>query len=157
LNERDFVAARDLAIGCYRSWDELGDVEGKAGALTNAALAAAHLGDSVHAAELLVEALPGASDLGSNEMVASCLDGLALVAVKSGKAVEAARLLGAAARLRDEIGATAERFERELHDHTAALTRAALRERRLDELMHEGGSRSLQGLVTEALEHAAGE
>ena len=151
LNERDFVAARDLAMGSYRLWEELGDVEGRAGALTNAGLAAAQLGDLIDAGKLLVEALSVARDLGSQEMLASCLDGLAVVAVNSGKADEAARLLGAAERLRAEIGATAERFERELHDHTLSVTSAALSSQEFLKLVDDGRSTSPQEVVMEAL------
>lgn len=111
-----------------------------------------HLGDSVEATKLLAEALAAGSELGSKEIVAGCLDGLASIAVRNGKADQAARFLGAAERCREEVGMTAERFERELHEETMSLVSGELGDEELSKVMHEGWSARPEAAIREAMQ-----
>jgi non-specific serine/threonine protein kinase len=58
--------------------------------------------------------------------MAECLEGLALVAGAEARFQRAARLLGAAARLREAIGAPVHPVDRADHERTVALSQAAL-------------------------------
>ena len=58
--------------------------------------------------------------------MAECLEGLAVVAASTGQFARAARLLGAAARLREAIGAPVHPVDRADHDRAVQASQSAL-------------------------------
>jgi predicted ATPase/class 3 adenylate cyclase/Tfp pilus assembly protein PilF len=86
---------------------ELADSEGLANAVLNLARVAARLGDRNRAGDLGRQSLIVRNGLRDRRGIAECLEHLAIVAAAGGLGDRAGRLYGAAAALRDKIGAPA--------------------------------------------------
>jgi non-specific serine/threonine protein kinase len=83
-------------------------------------------GDLERASAALQEGLRLFREWDSAWGMAECLEGLAVVAGSQGRFERAARLLGAAARLREAIGAPVHPVDRADHERTVAASEAAL-------------------------------
>jgi non-specific serine/threonine protein kinase len=96
------VAYYDESMGLIRT---VGDAAHTAHALLGIACAREAQGRLAEAAPLIRESLELLHTLGDRRVIAACLDALARLALDQGEAERAARLLGAAAGLRESIGA----------------------------------------------------
>jgi len=83
-------------------------------------------GDTRRAAVALQEGLKLSREWDSAWGMAECLEGLAVVAGADRQAPRAARLLGAAARLREAIGAPVHPVDRADHERTVSLAQSVL-------------------------------
>ena len=83
--------------------------------------------------------------------MAECLEGLAVVAGLEGRFERAARLLGAAARLRESIGAPAHPVDRADHERTVAASLAGLGQSAYDAAWRAGLSMSLDDVISSAV------
>jgi len=108
-------------------------------------------GDQVLATRLLDESVTIARKTGSNGRLAECLEGLAVVAGLEGRFERAARLLGAAARLRESIGAPAHPVDRADHERTVAASLAGLGQSAYDAAWRAGLSMSLDDVISSAV------
>jgi non-specific serine/threonine protein kinase len=84
------------------------------------------LDQSADAAAAFQEGLQLAREWESAWGMAECLEGLAVVAASTGQFARAARLLGAAARLREAIGAPVHPVDRADHDRAVQASQSAL-------------------------------
>jgi non-specific serine/threonine protein kinase len=84
------------------------------------------LGQTRDAADAFQEGLKLSRDWDSAWGIAECLEGLAVVAAAEGESERAARLLGAAARLREAIGAPVHPVDRSDHERAVAASQSAL-------------------------------
>jgi non-specific serine/threonine protein kinase len=82
--------------------------------------------------------------------MAECLEGLAVVAGAEGRSERAARLLGAAARLRESIGAPVHPVDRADHERTVAMAQVALGMQAFEASWRAGQSMT----IDEVIEHA---
>ncbi|MBV8720447.1 MAG: response regulator transcription factor [Chloroflexi bacterium] len=103
------------------------------------------------ATRLLDESVTIARKTGSNGRLAECLEGLAVVAGLEGRFERAARLLGAAARLRESIGAPAHPVDRADHERTVAASLAGLGQSAYDAAWRAGLSMSLDDVISSAV------
>jgi non-specific serine/threonine protein kinase len=104
--------------------------KGASGRLTLALIyqgqVASSLNEAARAAEAFREGLQLAHTWDSAWGMAECLEGLAVVAAGEGQSERAARLLGAAARLREAIGAPVHPVDRADHERAVRASQAAL-------------------------------
>jgi hypothetical protein len=92
-------------------------------------------------------------ELGSKTGIAEAVDALAGLAVVRGQAARAARLFGAAAALRDTIGARPDPGDRAENEPNVAAARTALGEQAFAAAWANGRAMTLE----EAIEEAQGE
>ena len=83
--------------------------------------------------------------------MADALDGVAGVAAARGQAERAARLHGAAAALREQLGATVVPWEHPAHERDLAAVRAALEPEAFAAAWAAGAALPLEAAVAEAL------
>ena len=122
-------------------------------ALVSLGSAACEAGDDARASRLYEESLNLYQRAGLNFGVPACLEGLARVAAAQGRPERAARLCGAAAALREELGAfhsplAARRAE---HDRTVAAARAALGEEAFESAWAKGYALPLDEAIKDTL------
>jgi non-specific serine/threonine protein kinase len=84
------------------------------------------LGQTRDATEAFQEGLKLTREWDSAWGIAECLEGLAVVAAAEGESERAGRLLGAAARLREAIGAPVHPVDRSDHERAVAISQSAL-------------------------------
>ncbi len=144
----DYGAARGYFDESLAIRRELGDKHGIASALRNLGLVAWHLGDPARAAELLTESLILHRAQGSKSGIAGCLEGLARLAPRP---EQAARLYGAAAALREAIGAPLLPSDRADYERSVAAVRAALVDGAFQAAWNEGQTMTLEQAVQDAL------
>jgi predicted ATPase/Tfp pilus assembly protein PilF/DNA-binding XRE family transcriptional regulator len=130
---------------------ELGDRQGIAASLNNLGRIAHERGRYAEARGLLEESLMRSNDIGSKYQVAESLDGLAALATSLGDPWLAARLYGAAAGLRQAIGAPLAPRERPARERAVAALREQLGNRRFAEAWTGGEALSLDRAIAEAL------
>jgi non-specific serine/threonine protein kinase len=113
--------------------EESVDLARRTGSVGRLAIASIYLGqvafargDTQRAAAALEEALKLFQVWDSAWGMAECLEGLAVVAGSEARFDRAARLMGAAARLRESIGAPVHPVDRADHERTVGLSQAAL-------------------------------
>lgn len=95
-------------------------------------------GDYLQAAALLRESLGLRQEMGSKRGIAETLEGLAAVAIVQEEAEQGAKWLGAAAALREAIGAPVPPVERADYERTLTTTQATLSEETFRQLWSEG-------------------
>jgi predicted ATPase/DNA-binding XRE family transcriptional regulator len=110
----------DESLRLLRALDEKA---GMALALHEMGLIACAEGNLVRAGELLCDGLALAWDIGDRRRAAFCLEGLAVAWAR--RPLDAARLLGAAAALRQALGAPLPQAERPDYERTLTAVRAA--------------------------------
>jgi tetratricopeptide (TPR) repeat protein len=106
--------------------------------------------DSAEAAASFRESLQLFHELGDRSGIAECVEGLAGVAVTQ-RPDQAARLFGAAAALREAIGAPLPPAERPRYEETLALARARMGEAAFATLWAEGQAMPLDPAIAYAL------
>jgi non-specific serine/threonine protein kinase len=104
-------------------------------------------GDLERAIDALQEALKLFREWDSAWGMAECLEGLAVVAGAEGRFERAARLLGAAARLREAIGAPVHPVDRADHERTVAASEAALGAPAYAAAWHAGQTMSIDEIL----------
>ena len=97
------------------------------------------------------ESLALAEESGDRLFVADALDGVASVAAARGQAERAARLHGAAATLRERLGAAVAPWERPAYERDVAAVRAALGAEAFAAAWAAGAALPLEAAVAEAL------
>jgi len=146
------AALYEESLALFRA---LGDKWGTALTLDDLGALAVERQDYARAAALYEESLLLRRDGGDRQGVSASLQGLARVAAEVGQHVRAARLLGAAAALREAIGAPRPPAERRDYERTEGLVRVALDATAFDEAWTSGRALSPQDAVALGLEAAA--
>jgi predicted ATPase/transcriptional regulator with XRE-family HTH domain/tetratricopeptide (TPR) repeat protein len=118
--------ARMLAAEARDAFQALGNGRGVGGADHLLGVLAADEGNDASAARCFASGLSFARDADDMLTMTACLDGLASAAVRRGHAPAAAGLLGAAAALRETLGAAATAHLQNDYERSLALTRQAL-------------------------------
>jgi tetratricopeptide (TPR) repeat protein len=126
------------------------DLPGIAESLAHLGQAAQAQGDAAQATALYEECLSTYHTLQIRHGVAPCLEGWAKLLLAQGNAEQAATLLGAAAALREEIGAPLPPIERAAYDRLLADTRLTLGAAGFSATWTAGQSMPVEGLLTEA-------
>ncbi len=147
----DAAGARKLLEECVAINRELGDRWSIANALGSLADVALTQGDHAGAREFLVENIHVNRDLGDRTGLAFSLELFAQVAAARGRARVALRLAGAAAALRDSIGAPLSPSEKERLDRTLADGCRGLLPGLYGAFFEEGRRLSLEDAVALAL------
>jgi predicted ATPase/DNA-binding CsgD family transcriptional regulator/Tfp pilus assembly protein PilF len=152
LGKGNYATARSQLREGREIMDEVGDPRGVA--KMNVALADAYLndGDPAAARELYEEALTLFQDVEDKWWISWCLEGTAEVAVFRAQPSRAARLFGAAASLRETIGAPRPPAFRAYCERDLAIARRQLDEAAFAEARTEGRAMSLQAAIEYALE-----
>jgi non-specific serine/threonine protein kinase len=146
----DRGAARALAADALALASELGDRPGQARALRLQAEIATERGDFAQASALVAESLAGWSDLRDSLLLASCLDTCAALAAARTHAARALRLAGAAARLRESVGAPLRGAERVALDRWLSLARQNLAPDAAEQAEAEGRQLTPEQAIQEA-------
>jgi predicted ATPase/DNA-binding CsgD family transcriptional regulator len=113
-------------------------------------------GDLPRAASALQEALKLFGEWRSAWGMAECLEGLAVVAAAEAHAERAARLLGAAARLRESIGAPVHPVDRAEHERAVQLAQVALGAQEFEAAWRSGQSLRVEDVLESATTVVAG-
>lgn len=108
-------------------------------------------GDYERALNFYRESLELARDHGDRRFLAETLAGIAGSAAVQSRPVRAARLYGAAAALREQIGAPVEGWERPAYQRGVTLVRAALASEVFSAAWAEGAALPLEAVIAEAL------
>jgi predicted ATPase/DNA-binding SARP family transcriptional activator len=151
-DQGDHVAARALFEESLAIYRELGHKDGMARSLGFLGLVANSKGEYQAARASLNESLAIFRELGNKEGIVKDLEGLAAVAVAQGAAERAARLFGAAAALREAIGAPLPPDERADYERQEAPVRAALHEAAFAAAWAAGRAMPLDDAVAFALD-----
>ncbi len=126
LQRGDETTAHELFEESLVIHRAVGDRHGAAKSLSYLARTAALRGDNEAARVLYEESLILTMELGNKLIMASCLEGLAGVILAQGASAWAARLWGAAAALREAIGAPLPPVERADYERSVASARVQL-------------------------------
>lgn len=125
---------------------------GVAMALHNLGCVACHSGQHERALALFSESLSLHAKRQVRQGIGECLAGLAHAAIAQGHAERAARLCGASEAVLESIASRLEMLERMDYEHTLAMLRDTLPAERLDALLAEGRSLSMECAVEYAME-----
>jgi predicted ATPase/transcriptional regulator with XRE-family HTH domain len=131
----------------------LGDRRGIAAGLIGLGLVAYMQGEYGRAAALCEEGLLLSRDIGARDLVAGSLEGLAWVAAARGQSQVAAHLGGAAAALREALGALLLPDDWAGHDQAVRAMRTALGEDAFAAVWAEGRALPLEQAIALAQEH----
>ncbi|MCW5935765.1 MAG: tetratricopeptide repeat protein [Fimbriimonadaceae bacterium] len=110
------------------------------------------LGDTAAASRHQAEGLRVRRDLGDRLGIAGSLEAFAILSVIGGEAELAARLLGAAAALREALGAPPEPSEQRDIDENTARARGLIGDAEFERLVSEGRSQPLEQAVEHLLQ-----
>jgi predicted ATPase/DNA-binding CsgD family transcriptional regulator len=154
LGKGDYATARSQLREAREIMDELGDPRGVA--KMTVALADVYLndGDPVSAQELYERALTLFQDVEDKWWLSWCLEGVAEVAVFRAQPSRATRLFGAAASLREAIGAPRPPAFRAYCERDLATARRQLDATSFTKARTEGRAMSLQAAIEYALEQS---
>jgi non-specific serine/threonine protein kinase len=130
--------------------EEIGALYHVVASLQSLALLAQARGDAALAARRFTAALRGFWDLGEQWNVAACLEGIA-IAGSTRPSPRATHLLGAAARLRQVIGAPMLPADRPAYEHALKAIRQEVGNRAFDAGWSAGAELTLDAAVAEAL------
>jgi len=148
----DYPAARALLEESLAMQRQSGNRQGIANVLEGLGGLACDQGDAAAAKAFLEEALGIAGELGDRLAIAAALEGVARVAAMSSTPERAARLWGAAAKLREDIGAPHVATEQAQHERRIASARAAQGDdAQFDAEWLEGRALSAEQAIGEAL------
>jgi non-specific serine/threonine protein kinase len=148
--QRDYARSTALLEESLALRRALGMTRRLANPLLRLAMTVRDQGDPARAVALLHESLPLFAEAGDRRGLALCLEETAQAAAGCGQPDRAARLLGAAAAIREAIGAPRERADRPAFDRTVAVLRAALGEADLAAAWAAGRGLSPEQAVAEA-------
>jgi tetratricopeptide (TPR) repeat protein len=115
--------------------------------LVQMARIACERGDSGYAATLFHESLELNPRMDNQQGLVDCFEGLAAVAVDRDEPARAARLFGCADRVRDEIGAPVEWWQKEGYVRVRNAARGCLGERAFQDAISEGRNMEVQAGV----------
>jgi len=153
MRERGDAAAAALlyrqALAAFR---EMGDRWGTARSLTDLAHILSEQADFGAASTAYREALQISAEMGHKRGIARALEGFATFAVAQRQPVRALVLAGAAARLRQEIGAPLPEAEQVKYDNEVSTAREALSDAERDCASREGSEMTLERAILYALE-----
>jgi predicted ATPase len=130
---------------------EMGDKRCSGISLHNLGKASESRGDYESARARYEESLSLHREVGERRGIAECLEGFARVAIAQGQPERAARLFGAAAALREAIGAPLPPIDRFRYERLVAAARAGLTEDAFAAAWIQGRSLSLEEAIAEAL------
>jgi predicted ATPase/transcriptional regulator with XRE-family HTH domain len=133
-----------------RLFEELGNRRGIAGALEGLATLAHEQGDHPRATAHFTASLTLSREIDDKVTIAACLEGLAGLAARSDQAERGVRLLGAAAALREDIGAPVASHLRTGYEGIVATTRAGIGSAGFAAAWDAGQSLSLKQAIAEA-------
>jgi predicted ATPase/transcriptional regulator with XRE-family HTH domain len=150
----DFGRAVQLYGESLAARRELGNKQGIAAALAHLGYVARARGEYEQALAVYEESLALLYGLGDRVGIAQCLEGMAYTVCAQGQAGRAARLLGAAAALRDIVGAPLPHRERAMHNRDVATTLTALGDRGYAEGWAAGRGLPLDETISYALSSA---
>ena len=150
----ELARSRSLLEECLVLRRQLGDESGSVETLHGLGEAAWRQGDQPAAASWFAESLRTADRLGQRRGVAYGLEGLAAVAAVRGRARDATRWLGAAAALREAIGAALLESEREMYESIVATARAGQDEALFTATWRDGRAMALDAAIAQALNEA---
>jgi predicted ATPase/DNA-binding CsgD family transcriptional regulator len=150
----DHAAADQALAESLALFRAIGDRRTAPYSLNLLGLLAWHRGERPHAARHLVEGLTLSRDLGSKLAVLNSLVTLTTVAAGEAQFMSAARLLGAAASLREVMGAPIQPVERTEIEQTIARVRAALGATRFSAAWDEGFALSWDEAIADGLAFA---
>ena len=152
LGKGNYATARRQLRQAREIMDELGDPRGVAKMTVGLADVCLNDGDPVAAQELYEEALMLFQDVEDKWWISWCLEGAAEVAVFRAQPSRATRLFGAAASLREAIGAPRPPAFRAYCERDLAIARRQLGEAAFAEARTEGRAMSLQAAIEYALQ-----
>jgi predicted ATPase/class 3 adenylate cyclase len=153
-DQHDYASARALHEESLASRRELADPSGIAMSLNNLGEIAYKEGEHAAARALHEQCLTIRRELGDRRGIADSLESLGYVALAEDRPDTAARMLGAAARLREDIGAPLPGSARAHYDERVAALRLALG----DAAAFERGWNAGRAMAMEdAIRHALGE
>jgi predicted ATPase/DNA-binding CsgD family transcriptional regulator len=150
LWQQDFDRAAPILEEALVLQRELGDPVASVMTLQNVGAVAQARGDLPGAAALMRESLELAIGQGNKRAIASALESLAVVAAGCRRGTQAARLFGAAAGLREVIGAPIPPAQRERREHNFAAARATVDEATFAAAWAEGRALPLEQAIAEA-------
>ncbi len=153
--EGDYTTANTLHAESLAIRRELGDQAGVAHSLGNLADAARQQGDYGRATVLYAETLALFAELSDKPKSAFCLEGLAAVAGAQGQSARSVRLFGAAAALREALGAPLPPADRADYDTSVADLRTQLGEKAFVAAWVEGSAMNLEQAVAYGLGKAS--
>lgn len=148
----DFSAAQTYQQESLSINRELGNQDGIATSLGNLGNIARGQGDYVSARSLHQESLTILRKLGDKRCIAASLESFAGLAVALKQPERAARLWGAAAALREEVGAPLSISEREEYDRETAVARESLGEEAFTAAWAAGRAMTLEQAIACVLE-----
>jgi DNA-binding CsgD family transcriptional regulator len=152
LGRGDYATARSFLREAREIMDELGDPRGVAKMTVGLGDVYLNDGEPMAAQELYEEALTLFQDVEDKWWISWCLEGVAEVAVFGALPSRAARLFGAAASLREAIGAPRPPAFRGYCERDLATARRQLDETSFANARTEGRAMSLQTAIEYALE-----
>lgn len=154
LYQGNYSEAKAFSEESLALFTELGDRHDVASTVNNLGLVTLHQGDYAQAKTFFEESLTLHWELGDKRGLAYCLEGVAGLAWVQGQPVRAARLCGAAAVLRESIGAPLPPAERARHDCTVATASAQVGEAVWGTASEEGRRMSLEQAIAYAFDAA---
>ncbi len=152
----DYAGATALCDECVALRRDLGDKWGLTYALNTLGDIARDQGDYARANTLYEESLVLIQQVRDHLSLAACLEGLAAVAVLQGQPARAVKLYGAAATRRETNETPLPPADRADYDRLLCDARAALGDRRFDEVWALGRARTLDDAIAIAIAISAG-
>ena len=154
LGKPDYVAARSLYEESLEILRELGDKGGIAESLTNLGSVACKQGNYVAARPLYEESLAIFRELGDKRAIVYTLEGFVALAAAQGQPERALHLAGAAAALRETIGAPLPPTEQEEFERHLEMARQTLDEEAAAKALANGRAMTLEQAIEYALQEA---
>jgi predicted ATPase len=155
LAEGDVARAMQLFGESLAARRELGNKQGIAATLVHLGYVARSRGEYAQALAVYEESLTLLQGVGDKVGIAQCLEGMAYTFCAQGQAARAVRLLGAAAALRDTVGAPLPPGERPRHLRDRTTVQSALGDRGYADGWSAGRRLSLDQIIAYALAPAS--
>jgi tetratricopeptide (TPR) repeat protein len=152
---QDYARAQALATESLSISRDIGDKLLTGMASCELGILASLLGKTAVAATILEQSLEMVLETNDRFYLAHCVEALATVAHQQHQRERAATLFGAAAALRERIGAALELVERDTHDHEISSLRAELGETEWVKAWNEGRGMTLESVAALVRSEAA--